>query len=365
MDDEPLLWRLGQRPETSGVIKTLREMAFAEGRAITSSPWEVSTQTTSASISPIPSAFAALQTSIESTQWTRPVIPASPARSFLDAVRASKRKAESEATVLTEIGKTAKLWVEALPSTETLVDKVVTLGPLMAVAGAGSWGIPTILLGYGVKRAVQFAIAGAITASSSMITISVLDETCLKAQALKSTGEETVIYLLPQRDDNPVSHCLFAHKGARQLAEGKKLVVERVSDPKEIKETIENQGNISDVLLSFHGDRRAVSLDRESGEQLRPLDASSWPKKHFADKARVIVHACQVAEGSYSFAELLQNVLGGQFTVVAPTTNVCAGDMHVQDGEVSFTHSGEDVTAKFPRDQTVAPKYDLRILRIK
>ena len=76
IDDELLLqWRPRQRPDSSQVRQTLREMASAEGNPITSDRW-IPYRITLADLSPIPSAFTAIQTSIESTQWTRPTAPA-------------------------------------------------------------------------------------------------------------------------------------------------------------------------------------------------------------------------------------------------------------------------------------------------
>ena len=347
-DDDPFQnYGVSAKPNTLSVRSLLRKQAQREATLLPVA------FTHNAPPLTFPAQSASVAITLQKMTWKPPEL-SSPSRSFLDAVRASEQKAADEATFFTKIGKTAELWAGAFPSTATLVDKAITLGPIFAALGAGCGGFAAIVVGGGLRSAAQLAATAAISFPSSVITLSVLDETCLKAQALKSAGEETVLYFLPQRDDNGVSHFLFAHKGVRELVtDGKKLVVERVDDPEQIRSIIANHGNISDIILSFHGNRDAISLDRESGARLQPFDAGRWPKNHFADHPQVIAHACAVAEGSYSFAELLQNILGDEFTVIAPTTDINAGDMRVQDGEVSFRKlwwGGEDVTAKFPRD---------------
>ena len=76
-DDEQLqqLLRRSQGPNAFPILAALRAMASAEGNPITSAPW-IPTRITLADLSPIPSAFAAIQTSIEGTQWTRQTQPA-------------------------------------------------------------------------------------------------------------------------------------------------------------------------------------------------------------------------------------------------------------------------------------------------
>lgn len=251
------------------------------------------------------------------------------------------------------VGELARTCVDALPPGEEIVEKVVSLGSDIALLGACAGGLG-ILIGavarVGLPTIIRIGVSSGVSGAAWLPITSILDESALRLQAAFSSGDETVIYVLPRADQNAATHVPFAHGGIRKFFEGKKLVVQRISSHAELTEIVKREKNISAVWISAHGTPDEIVFGESEGRFNSLMQAYDWPKSNFTSRANVILQSCSTVAGKYSYAEELQSILGDGFSVTATTDSIRSRDVYVKDGEVSFIKdSSKDVTARFPR----------------
>jgi hypothetical protein len=261
-------------------------------------------------------------------------------------------------------------WITTLPSMEDTLYKLRTLcsrdaSILLSLSNVLCGGGLALWAGYGrintllmVKHAALAGAAMGVTPPTIDLTFSVASEAALHRQAAASRGDQTVVYVLPKRDWNGASHRHHTHRCAKELAEGKKLVVSRLDSPDKLTELIaaQKKGSISHLYLSFHGTTHSIQFgDTPTTRQTDASFAEKWPLDRFAQRAEVILDCCSAGELLHSgIADQLQRRLGDVASVIAPKEIVYSNSSRLIDGQVHFIVPGErDVTRNVGQESKV------------
>ena len=242
-------------------------------------------------------------------------------------------------------------WIQAMPSHEETSEKIHSmahyLGFLGAFVFAGVSGMAA-LQKVPTGQAVKNAAIGVGVAMGVEVIRSILEEAALKRQAALSRGRETVVYVCA-KDGTPTSHVPGYHDAVRELAQGKKFVFQRISSPDELRDLLMKQKKISHLVIAMHGNRREVAFSEYkhyTGSQI----ASYLPLDQFTPSAQIILKSCSTGDYlTYCFAKELHAHLKGRVEIIAPQKNISGSDARFKDGNISFTHWGEDITTRLPK----------------
>lgn len=137
-----------------------------------------------------------------------------------------------------------------------------------------------------------------------------------------------------------------------KLAEGGQLVQATISSAQELRTLIQRTEGITDLFIRAHGDPTTIYLN-PYGTKASAF-AQGWPLHNFVPGARVTLEACSTAlkpsDGSLSFAEELQTMVGSRATVVAAAAPIVGSFTKVKSGHVLLHGvTGVDETVRMNR----------------
>lgn len=240
--------------------------------------------------------------------------------------------------------------------------------PLITLAEKATVFLPTAVRSVtgegGAKALIQqpSKLLEVATLSTRVFLRSLEGEVKLYSEAAASQGKETAIYIMPETGVAS-THIPGFHNGFLRLAQGKKMVVARVTHPLEITRLLsrEKANAVSVLWLTTHGDASHIQL--KPGSEISGADLSRyWPQDVFAPGAQVVLESCcaggSLPYGWLNVASQIQQQLGPRVSVIAPRDKIVnefflsrPGALHKDtyvssEGRVSFkTRSGKNFTA--------------------